>query len=247
MLVIEPTKGQDIQSWSDINWTAVERSVRRLQARIYRAAANGEKKKLKNLQKLLARSTAAKLLAVRQVTQENRGKHTPGVDGVVIATPQARLQLALCLSFKDYRPKPIRRVFIPKKGKRDALRPLGIPAIIDRAMQALVKLALEPEWESRFEVNSYGFRPGRCTMDAITAIHVTLNKKGCSEWILDADIASCFDTASHEFILSRLHTFKPTIKRWLKAGMIEFGKKLAIERGSPQGAVLSPLIRPIQG
>lgn len=139
MLVIEPTKGH-VQSWADINWSATEAHVKRLQARIYRAAAKGEGKKVKNLQKLLSRSTAAKLLAVRKVTQENRGKHTPGVDGVVVDTPEARLQLLDSLSFKDYRPKPVRRVYVPKaSGKR---RPLGIPTVKDRAMQALVKLAL---------------------------------------------------------------------------------------------------------
>ena len=240
MLVIEPTKGQKLQSWSDINWSATEAHVKRLQVRIFRAAAKGEGKKVKNLQRLLARSTAAKRLAVRKVTQENRGKHTPGVDGVIIDTPEARRQLLDSLTFKDYRPKPVRRVYIPKaSGKR---RPLGIPTIKDRAMQALVKLALEPEWESRFEANSYGFRPGRNTMDAIQAIHTILNQKGCSEWILDADISGCFDNISHDALLARIPVFKRTIRRWLKAGVVEFGQKFDSPAGTPQGGVASPLL-----
>lgn len=173
----------------------MEATIRRLQGRIYRAAANGESAKVKNLQKLLVRSMSAKLKAIRQVTQENDGKHTPGVDGLVCDTPEARWELLQDgLYLKGYRPKPVRRVYIPKSNGQK--RPLGIPTVKDRCMQALVKLALEPEWESRFEANSYGFRPGRCTMDAITAVHTTLNRKDSSPWILDADITGCFDYAS---------------------------------------------------
>jgi RNA-directed DNA polymerase len=191
MLVIEPTKGRELTHWSQINWTGVEANVRRLQSRIYRAAANGEHAQVKNLQKLMVRSVSAQLLAIRQVTQDNSGKHTPGVDGVVCDTPQKRMALLNDgLSLKGYRPKPVKRRYIPKhSGGR---RPLGIPTQKDRVMQALVKLALEPEWESRFEANSYGFRPGRCTMDAITALHTCMNRKGASQWVLDADIKGCF-------------------------------------------------------
>jgi RNA-directed DNA polymerase len=195
MLVIERTKGRDLK-WQDINWTAVEGSVRRIQGRIFRAAQAGQHAKVKNLQKLLARSTATKLLAIRQVTQQNKGRHTPGVDGVVIDTSQAREKLLQeGLSLKGYRPQPVRRVNIPKANGKT--RPLGIPTVKDRVMQAIVKLALEPEWESRFEANSYGFRPGRSTMDAITAIHITMSRRGSSEWVLDADISGCFDNISH--------------------------------------------------
>ena len=161
MLVIEQTKGQPLK-WPDINWTATEGEVRRIQGRIFRAAQNGELKKVKNLQKLLVRSTATKLLATRQVTQQNRGKHTPGVDGVIVDTPEARVQLLEeGLNLKGYRPMPVRRVHIPKANGKT--RPLGIPTVKDRVMQAIVKFALEPEWESRFEANSYGFRPERST------------------------------------------------------------------------------------
>ncbi|MCD0155658.1 group II intron reverse transcriptase/maturase [Deinococcus sp. 6GRE01] len=240
MLVIEQTKGLPLK-WPDINWTATEGKVRRIQERIFRAAQNGEHAKVKNLQKLLVRSTAAKLLATRQVTQQNRGKHTPGVDGVIVDTPEARVQLLQeGLNLKGYRPLPVRRVHIPKANGKT--RPLGIPTVKDRVMQAIVKFALEPEWESRFEANSYGFRPGRSTMDANVAIHTTLNKRGCSEWVLDADISGCFDNISHDALLNRLPVFTKVVRRWLKAGVVEFGRMSDSLAGTPQGGIISPLL-----
>src|SRR3954447_21394890 len=178
-------------TWSGIDWT--EAVVKRLQGRIYRAAATGNGRQVKNLQKLLVRSTSAKRLAVRRVAQQNAGRKTPGIDGVVCRTPESRMRLATDLSLKDYHPQPVRRVYIPKTDGRR--RPLGIPTIRDRTLQMLVKMALEPEWESCFEANSYGFRPGRCTMDAIVALHALLAPAGASEWVLDADISGCFDHA----------------------------------------------------
>ena len=158
-------------TWSEVDWTAAEATVRRLQDRIFRAARAGDGARVKSLQNLLARSRSAKLLAIRQVTQQNDGRGTPGIDGVVCRTPTDRARLLHDgLSLKGYRPKPVRRVHIPKPGKPGRFRPLGIPTVKDRVMQAIVKIALEPEWETRFEANSYGFRPGRCTMDAIEAI-----------------------------------------------------------------------------
>ncbi|HZO67824.1 MAG TPA: reverse transcriptase N-terminal domain-containing protein, partial [Kribbellaceae bacterium] len=179
--------------WSEIDWTTAEAVVKRLQGRIYRAAAAGNGQQVKNLQKLLVRSTSAKRLAVRRVAQQNAGRNTPGIDGVVCRTPESRMRLATDLSLKDYHPQPVRRVYIPKTDGRR--RPLGIPTIRDRALQMLVKMALEPEWESCFEANSYGFRPGRCTMDAIVALRALLAPTGASEWVLDADISGCFDHA----------------------------------------------------
>ena len=196
MLVIEQTNGRELKRWSDINWTAVEANVRCIQGRIFRAAADGQQAKVKSLQKLLVRSTSAKIKAIRQVTQENGGKHTPGIDGVLCNTPTQRLALLKDgLSLQSYKPKPVKRVYIPKSGGR--LRPLGIPTVRDRVMQAIVKMALEPEWEDRFEANSYGFRPGRSCHDAIWAIHRTLYQKGSSEWVLDADISGCLDGSSN--------------------------------------------------
>ena len=197
--------------------------------------------KVKSLQKLLARATSTKLLAIRRVTQENQGKNTAGVDGVVCDTPEARLELLReGLRLKGYRPSPVRRVYIPKDNGKQ--RPLGIPTVKDRVMQAIVKAALEPEWEARFEANSYGFRPGRCTMDAIEAIHTTLNRKGSSRWILDADISGCFDNIGHGPLLARLPVFTTTIRRWLKAGVVELGRFSPTDTGSPQGGIISPLL-----
>jgi len=227
-------------TWSEIDWATTETAVKRLQGRIYRAAAAGKSRQVKNLQKLLIRSTSAKRLAVRRVTQQNAGRHTPGVDGVVCRTPESRTRLVDGLSFRGYRPQPVRRVHIPKADGRT--RPLGIPTIRDRAMQMLVKLALEPEWETRFETNSYGFRPGRCTMDAIVALHATLAPAGASGWLLDADIAGCFDAIGHDPLLARLPMFTTAIRRWLKAGAVELGAWSPTTAGTPQGGPLSPLL-----
>jgi RNA-directed DNA polymerase len=241
MLVIEPTNGRALTHWSQINWTAVEANVRHLQGRIYRAAAHEDQAQVKNLQKLMVRSMSAKLKAIRQVTQENSGKQTPGIDGVVCDTPQKRLALLQDgLSLKGYRPKPVKRCYIPKSS--GGQRPLGIPTQKDRVMQALVKRALEPEWESRFEANSYGFRPGRCTMDAITALHTCMNRQGASQWVLDADIKGCFDHIDHAALLKRLPVFTTTIRRWLKAGVVDLGHSTDTEAGTPQGGVASPLL-----
>ncbi len=242
MTFIEPTAGRGaLDDWSGIDWPAVERNVRRLQERIFRASQNGEHAQVKNLQRLLVRSSSAKLLAIRRVTQINRGKRTPGIDGVVCTGPSSRLAMfRKGLNFKGYRPKPVRRVYIPKAGGKQ--RPLGIPTMLDRVMQALVTLALEPEWEPRFEANSYGFRPGRCTMDAIEAIYRALSQKGSSRWVLDADIAKCFDQIDHAALLGRLPVFTTTIRRWLKAGVVELGTLNTTMMGTPQGGIISPLL-----
>jgi len=236
----EQTGGREQEAWSGIDWAATETAVKRLQGRIYRAAAAGNRRQVKNLQKLLVRSTSAKRLAVRRVTQQNAGRNTPGIDGVVCKTPEGRMRLVNDLSLKGYRPLPVRRVHIPKSDGRR--RPLGIPTIRDRAMQMLVKLALEPEWETRFEANSYGFRPGRCTMDAIVALHATLAPAGASGWMLDADISGCFDNIGHGPLLARLPVFTTTLRRWLKAGTVELGTWTPTPAGAPQGAPLSPLL-----
>jgi RNA-directed DNA polymerase len=241
MLVIEPTNGRELPHCSQSNWTAVEANVRHLQGRIYRAAAHEDHTQVQNLQKLMVRSMSAKLKAIRQVTQENSGKQTPGIDGVVCDTPQTRLALLQDgLSLKGYRPKPVKRCYIPKRS--GGQRPLGIPTQKDRVMQALVKLALEPEWESRLEANSCGFRPGRRTMDAITALHTCMNRQGASQWVLDADIKGCVDNIDQAALLKRLPVFTTTIRRWLKAGVVERGRYINTETGTPQGGVASPLL-----
>lgn len=197
---------------------------------------------MRRLQKTLLRSWTAKLLATRRVTQDNQGKKTAGVDGIKNLTPKQRLELIHKLNLTG-KSKPTRRVWIPKPGKTEK-RPLGIPTMLDRALQALAKLALEPEWEAKFEPNSYGFRPGRSCHDAIQAIFDAIKQK--SKYVLDADIAQCFDKINHDKLLQKVNTF-PTlskqIKAWLKSGVIDSRIFERTEYGTPQGGVtLSPLL-----
>jgi RNA-directed DNA polymerase len=175
--------------WNTIPWRKLERRVFKLQKRIFQASQRGDTKAVRKLQKTLMRSWSAKALAVRKVTQDNQGKKTAGVDGIKSLTPKARITLISNLNLTN-KVKATRRVWIPKPGT-DERRPLGIPTIQDRATQTLVKLVLEPEWEAKFEPNSYGFRPGRSAHDAIEAIFGSIKQK--SKWVLDADISKCFD------------------------------------------------------
>lgn len=240
-IFIEQTGERTPSSWDQINWHQVGTNVRRLQERIYRATERQDWKKVRSLQKLLVRATSNRLLAIRKVTQENQGRKTPGVDGQMYDTPEKRLRLSQeRLDLTQYWPLPVRRVYIPKaNGKK---RPLGIATQRDRVIQSLVKAALEPEWEARFEANSYGFRPGRCAMDAITQIHITLHHETGSAWILDADISSCFDEIAHDPLLARIPVFDTLVRRWLKAGVVELGHYTDTETGVPQGGPLSPLL-----
>ena len=196
---------------------------------------------MKRLQKLLLKSKSAKLLAVRRVTQVNKGKKTAGVDGVKSLSPTQRLKLANELNLNE-KSKPVRRIWIPKPGKSEK-RPLGIPTMADRAKQALVKLVLEPEWEAKFAPNTYGFRPARSCHDAIEAIYIAINQKNA--YVLDADIKGCFDNIDHVALLREINTFprlRRVIKGWLRNGVMEgevFHKMVA---GTPQGGVISPLL-----
>jgi RNA-directed DNA polymerase len=230
-----------IYGWDALPWRQVEADVFKLQRRIYQASARGDKKKVRSLQKLLLNNRAAKLLAVRRVTQDNRGKNTAGVDGISFLAPEQRLPLADNLKVGD-KASPVRRVLIPKPGS-DELRPLGIPTIHDRALQTLVKLALEPEWEARFEPNSYGFRPGRSCWDAIEAIFRSVSTK--AKYVLDADIAKCFDRINHEALLKKVNA-GPAVTRqlraWLKAGVLDGETLFPSEEGTPQGGTISPLL-----
>jgi len=235
------TVEKPMYEWNDINWRKLERNVFKLQKRIYQASNRGDVKLVRRLQKLLISSWAAKALAVRRVTQDNQGKKTAGVDGVKSLTPKQRLALIDKISLGS-KVKPTRRVWIPKPGT-DEERPLGIPTMEDRALQALVKLVLEPEWEARFEPNSYGFRPGRSCHDAIGAIFSAVSQK--SKYVLDADISKCFDRINHDVLLSKLNTY-PTLRRqiraWLKAGVMDGNKLFPTDEGTPQGGVISPLL-----
>ena len=227
--------------WKTVPWKQFERRVFKLQTRIYQAQQRGNTKAVRKLQRLVVHSWSAKCLAVRRVTQENRGKHTAGVDGVKSLPPSQRLALVQALRLPP-KARPTRRVWIPKPGT-DERRPLGIPTLSDRAAQALLKLALEPAWEAVFEPNSYGFRPGRSCHDAIAALHQGLNQK--ARYVLDADIAKCFDRIDHPALLHKLHTapsFRRAIRAWLKAGVVDGATLFPTEAGTPQGGVISPLL-----
>jgi len=228
-------------TWEQLDWKSIRAYVTRLQERIYQAARRDEIERVRKLQKLLIRSYSAKLLAVRQVTQDNSGKRTPGVDGVASLDTKERLKLAQTLKPR-YRASAVRRVWIPKPGKQEK-RPLGIPTMRDRATQALVKFALEPEWEARFEPHSYGFRPGRSTHDAIGAIFHAMAKK--TAHVLDADISACFDRIEHDALLAKLQLkgkMLGQIRAWLKAGAMDGEIFLPAIGGTPQGGVISPLL-----
>ncbi len=227
--------------WNEINWRKLERNVFKLQKRIYKASRRDDVKTVRRLQKLLMKSWSTKCLAVRRVTQDNQGKKTAGVDGVKSLTLKQRLKLVDELKFGT-KVSPTRRVWIPKPGKEEK-RPLGIPTMYDRAMQGLAKMGLEPEWEARFEPNSYGFRPGRSCHDAIEAIFKSVNHK--PKYVLDADISQCFDRIDHKQLLSKLNTY-PTLRRqvraWLKAGVMDGQELSATSEGTPQGGIISPLL-----
>jgi RNA-directed DNA polymerase len=227
--------------WKDLNWRKLEKVTFKLQKRIFQASERGDVKAVRKLQKTLIRSWSAKCIAVRRVTQDNQGKNTAGEDGVKSLTPKQRINLVGKLKLTG-KSKPTRRVMIPKPGTTET-RPLGIPTINDRALQALVKLALEPEWEAKFEPNSYGFRPGRSCHDAIEAIFISINQK--PKYILDADIAKCFDRIDHKALLSKIHTYPALsrqIKCWLKAGYCVRNELFPTNEGTPQGGVISPLL-----
>jgi RNA-directed DNA polymerase len=227
--------------WRNINWRKVERYIFKLQKRIYAASRRGDVKQVRKLQKTLMRSWSNKALAVRKVTQDNRGKATAGVDGIKSLSPEARLKLTGQLKLTG-KSQPTRRVWIPKPGKEEK-RPLGIPTIHDRALQAVVKAAIEPEWEARFEPNSYGFRPGRSCHDAIKQIKNSIQQK--NKYVLDADIAKCFDKINHLALLQKLGytgKIRQQIKAWLKSGVIDQRVFTAKSEGTPQGGVISPLL-----
>jgi len=181
--------------WNAVNWRKANRFVRNLRQRIFRAAHEGNLKKVRSLQKLMLKSYSNRLVSVRRVAQINAGKNTPGVDKLVIKTPAARGKMVDALAhYTLWKAKPVRRVYIPKANNRR--RPLGIPVMLDRCLQAMVKNALEPAWEARFEGTSYGFRPGRSGHDAIGKIYLLARPNKAKKWVLDADIKGAFDHAS---------------------------------------------------
>jgi RNA-directed DNA polymerase len=236
--------------WKDIDWKRVEKNVFKLQKLIYRASSRGEIRKMRKYQRLLTKSYYARLLAVRRVTQDNQGKKTAGMDGIKNLSPMQRFNLVNLLASRYLKASPTRRVSIPKPGK-DEKRPLGIPTMYDRGLQALVKLGMEPEWEALFEPNSYGFRPGRSTHDAIAAIFNSIRYK--PKYVLDADISKCFDQINHDALLGKIgqSPYRRLIKQWLKSGVFDdnqFHPPLLLPSwegmgvGTPQGGIISPLL-----
>jgi RNA-directed DNA polymerase len=227
------------QRWDAINWRRVERNVRAMQIRIAKATQEGDWRRVKALQRSLTRSWSAKASAVKRVT-ENQGKRTAGVDRVLWDSPEARWEVIGRLKSRGYRPLSLRRVFIPKaNGKK---RPLGIPTMLDRAMQALYLLALEPVSEGTSDPNSYGFRANRSTADAMSQLFLNLSRKASAQWILEADIKGCFDHISHDWLERNVPMDKAILRKWLKAGVVFQGQFQATEAGTPQGGIISPTL-----
>jgi len=227
------------RAWQYINWKQVVLTVKSIQSRIVKAVRAGRWNKVKVLQGILARSHAAKLLAIRRIT-ENSGKRTAGIDGQKWNTPKAKFNGLKELTLKGYQPKAVRRINIPKKnGKK---RPLGIPTMKDRAMQALHLLTLDPVSESLADTNSYGFRPYRSCADAIARCFSMLAKPNAPVWILEGDIKGCFDNISHEWLLENIPMNREILRKWLKAGFVEKSQLFPTEKGTPQGSVISPTL-----
>jgi len=232
--------------WKSIQWKEVIEYVKKLRQRIFRAEQLGQHRKVRKLQRLMMRSRANLLLSIRKVTQLNTGKRTAGVDGYKALTPTERENLFEKMkdyNLKSVKVKPVRRTYIEKKSSKK-LRPLGIPVIKDRIYQNIVKNALEPQWEAKFEPNSYGFRPKRNAHDAIGNLYTKLHSKGNRKWIFEGDFEGCFDNISHSHITEKIMNFPENrlIKKWLEAGYIDNNVFHETERGTPQGGVISPLL-----
>jgi len=225
--------------WEGINWSQANQNVKRLQSRIVKATQQNRWNKVKALQHLLTHSFSGKAISVKRVTS-NKGKRTPGVDRIIWDTPKAKADAISQMRQRGYQPLPLRRVYIAKKsGKK---RPLGIPTMKDRAMQALYKLALDPIAETLADPNSYGFRTARSSADAAGQCFIALAKSNSAQWILEGDIKGCFDNISHDWMMANVPMDKVMLQKWLKAGFMEKGRLFPTYAGTPQGSVISAVL-----
>lgn len=227
------------ESFRAINWSKARRDAIRLQVRIAKAVKEGKHGKVKSLQWILTHSFNAKALAVKRVTS-NKGKKTPGVDGVIWKNDNAKMQAIRSLRQHGYRAKPLRRVYIRKKSGK--LRPLSIPTMFDRTMQAVYKLALAPVAETTADRNSYGFREGRCCADATAAAFLALSKPNSATWVLEGDITGCYDNISQAWMSENIPVEKRILRQWFRAGYVENGITYPTLKGTPQGGIISPLL-----
>lgn len=225
--------------WAAIDWRRVQKSVKVMQIRLTKATQAGDWRRVKSLQRWLTRSFSAKALAVKRVT-ENQGKRTAGVDRQLWETPSQKFAAIAQLEKRRYRPLPLRRVYIPKANGKE--RPLGIPTMKDRAMQALHLLALDPVLETVSDPNSYGFRKNRSTADAMGQLFVKLSKKVSAQWVLDADIEGFFDNINHDWMIDHICMDKSILRKWLKCGVVDRAQLLATTAGTPQGGIISPAL-----
>ena len=227
------------QTWESIDWNKCEQMVNKLQARIVKAQKAGKYGRVKTLQWILTHSFYAKALAVKRVTSNN-GKKTSGVDKVLWSTPQSKLKAIVTLKRRGYKPQPLKRVNIKKSNGK--LRPLGIPTMKDRAMQALYLMALEPVSETTADNYSFGFRKDRSTADAMARCHALLSRKSAAQWVLEGDIKGCFDHISHNWLMENIPMDKSMLQKWLKCGFIYKNELFPTDEGTPQGGIISPTL-----
>ncbi|UUX93323.1 group II intron reverse transcriptase/maturase [Methanoplanus endosymbiosus] len=228
------------QQWNSIDWYKVRSTVNRLQIRIAKATKEENWNLVKRLSYLLTHSRSAKLLAIRIVTQ-NRGKRTPGIDGEIWNSASAKMQAVLSLTDKNYCAKPLRRIYILKPGKKTK-RPISIPTMYDRAMQALYGLALQPIAETTADPRSFGFRLFRSAQDASEYAFTCLGRKTSSTWILEGDIKGCFDNINHEWLKEHIPMDKSILTQFLKSGFVFDNSLFSTDRGTPQGGLISPIL-----
>lgn len=229
VILVTPASFDGVMNWHSLDWAEIQTTVRKMQLKIAQATGEGNWRRVQRLQRMLTHSFYGRCLAVRRVT-ENRGRKTPGVDGEKWATPQLKLQAVMRLSQKrGYRPKPLKRVWIPKPGKQER-RPLGIPTMLDRAMQALYLLALEPVTESTSDPKSYGFRPDRSTADAMVELFALLSRQDSPQWIMEGDIKGFFDN------INRKRPARPPFARTPRPASCAFSSRGFIWKRCTRGA-----------